>query len=78
MSSLMKRYGRREQIRRGNPTIRDVKGRKPTSEGTDTCRLYLVRDDEAYVADGPPTRWQRLRIKVSATSLEQPKRNCRC
>ena len=33
-----------------------VKGRKPTGEGTgDMPFLYLVKDDEAYVVDGPPT-----------------------
>jgi hypothetical protein len=53
----MKRAMRTDTLGQSVDTICGrVKGRKPTGEGTgDMPFLYLVKDDEAYVVDGPPT-----------------------
>jgi hypothetical protein len=53
----MKRAMRKNMLEKAVDTIRGyVKGKKVSGESTgDTPFLYLVKDDEAYVVDGPAT-----------------------
>jgi hypothetical protein len=51
-----------------------VKSRKPTGEGTgDMPFLYLVKDNEAFVVDGPPTSPAATAYRNICTSLEKRK-----